>query len=73
MYVSAYGALWGLAVVGIAIASIIALLVGFVAMPEIEGEWSLGQCLQAVGAGVVGYALLMRHLYLKKKAKGPKL
>ena len=72
VYVSAYGALWGLAVVGIAIASIIALLVGFVAMPEIEGEWSLGQCLQAVGAGVVGYALLMRHLYLKKKAKGPK-
>jgi hypothetical protein len=72
VYVSAYGALWGLAVVGIAIASIIALLVGFVAMPEIEGEWSLGQSLQAVGAGVVGYALLMRHLYLKKKAKGSK-
>lgn len=71
-YVSAYGIMWGLAVVGIAIAGIIALFVGFVAMPEIPGDGNPYTVLKVVGVGVVGYALLMQHLYLKKKSKGPK-
>jgi len=70
-YVSAFGVLCGLAVVGIAIAGIIVLLVGFVAMPDLS-DANPYTVLKVVGAVVVGYAFLMQHFYLKKKAKGPK-